>query len=251
MGITISLCNQKGGVSKTTTAVNLGAGLARAGCSVLVIDIDPQANATWALTGQQYPDGNMYHVLMRSRPIADVVVETAQDGLHVAPSDIDLAGAERELVQAIGPQTRLQAAVQGLEYDYVLIDSPPSLGYLTLNALAAADAVIVPIDVGPFALRGLALLEQTVADVRTHLQRPNLELLGVLCTMYDYTNLAKDIVEAVRNRFGDKVFDTLIPKNVAIGEAHSRSKTIFDYAPDSTGAATYEQLTQEVIARAN
>lgn len=249
MGHIYALTNQKGGVSKTTTAVNLGAGLARAGRSALVIDIDPQANATWALTGQQHPDSNMYHVIMQSRPIAEIMVETLQDGLYLAPSDIDLSGAERELVQAIGPQTRLQAAVKGLEYDYVLIDSPPSLGYLTLNALAASDAVIVPVDVGPFALRGLSLLEQTIVDVRTHLQRPNLSLLGVLCTMYDYTNLAKDIVEALRGRFGDKVFDTLIPKNVAIGEAHSRSKTIFDYAPDSTGAAAYEQLTQEVISR--
>lgn len=251
MGKIYALCNQKGGVSKTTTAVNLGAGLARAGHKVLVVDVDPQANATYALTGQQYPYSNIYHVIMQGKPITDIAVETSQAGLWLAPSDIDLAGAERELPQLVGPQTRLQAAVSVLDHDYILIDSPPSLGYLTLNCLAAADGVIIPVDNGPFALRGIAHLEQTISDVQTHLQRPDLSILGVLCTQHDYTNLAKDIEAAIRERFGGKVFDIVIPKNVKLGEAHSRAKSIFDYASDSSGASAYQQLTQEVINRGN
>lgn len=245
----LAFCNQKGGVSKTTSTVNLAYGLANAGYSVLVVDMDPQANATFALTGQQHPDANIYDVLINSRPIEAVTVRTSTARLSLTPSDIDLAGAERELPTVVGAQTRLQVALSAVRYDYVLIDSPPSLGYLTLNSLAAARGVIIPLDNGPFALRGISHLEQTIADVQTHLQRPDLSIFGVLCTLHDGTNLAKDVEEAVRDRFGNLVFETVIPKNVAIGEAHARHQGIQTYDPTSTGAKAYKAFTQEVIHR--
>ena len=246
-----ALANQKGGVGKTTTAITLGSGLARAGHSVLLIDNDPQANATYALTGDAFPDANMYHVLVGGRPLAEIVIETTQDGLYLVPSDIDLAGAERELMPMAGPQGRLRKALQGANFDYIIIDAPPSLGYLTLNCLTAADGVIIPIDTGVFALRGISHLEKTIADVQEYLDRPDLSVFGVVCTMYDYTKLADQTIEEIRRRFGETVFNSVIPKNVKIGEAHKAKASVFEYAPDSTGAIAYSELVKEIIDRGN
>ena len=241
--------NQKGGVGKTTSAVNVAAGLTLTGKTVLLVDMDPQANASYSLTGHEHPNANIYHVLQGNRPLKDILIQTALDGLTVAPSDIDLAGAEVELPQAVGGQQRLCTALRdNTAYDYVIIDSPPSLGILTINALAAAQGIIIPVDCGFFSLRGIIRLEQTIEKVKIHLGN-NLSIFGVLCTMYDHTNVARDAVSAIRKRFGDVAFRTTIPKNVKLEEAHSRARHIFDYAADSTGAHAYKELVQEVLDR--
>lgn len=246
----IAFANQKGGVGKTTSSVNVAAGLALAGKRVLLVDMDPQANATYALTGKEHPNANVYHVLKEERTIRQALVPTTLKTLMVLPSDIDLAGAEIELSQVIGGQHRLRSALQKVEadYDYVLIDAPPSLGLLTINTLAAANGVIITVDCGFFSLRGIVQLEQTIEKVRQHLQG-QLSVFGVVCTLFDNTNVAKDAIAAIRERFGKVAFNTVIPKNVKLEEAHSRAQHIFDYDAHSTGAQAYQQLVQEVLDR--
>lgn len=241
--------NQKGGVGKTTSSINVAAGLALAKKRVLLVDMDPQGNASFALTGKEYPDANIYQVLCSGTPLKDILVPTSLETLTVAPSDLDLAGAEVELPQAVGGQLRLQKALKDAKgYDYIIIDAPPSLGILTINALAAAQSVIIPVDCGFFSLRGIVRLEETIGKVKSFLGS-NLQIFGVLCTMYENTNVARDAVSAIQRRFGDVAFKTTIPKNVKVEEAHSRGTHIFDYAPDSTGARAYKELVQEVLDR--
>ncbi len=247
---TIVLANQKGGVAKTTTAVNLAAGLARSGRRVLLVDMDPQANATDAILGAVALSATVYHLLIDAAGLDDVILETGQSGLHIIPSDIDLAGAEVELLQGVGGQNRLKVRLSGAqEYDYIIIDAPPSLGILTINALAAADEVYIPVNCGIFALKGMAKLQATIEAVRVNLGRSDLRVSGVLATLHDHTNVAKDVVNTIQKSFGPIVFQTTIPRNVKLEEAHSRSKNIFDYAPDSTGAQAYQQLVGEVLDR--
>ena len=245
-----AFANQKGGVGKTTSSVNLAAGLALADQRVILIDMDPQANSTFVLTGQAYPDMNVYHVLKDDVGLDEILVTTTMPKLQVVPSDIDLAGAEVELLQVVGGQQRLRTALVSLQatYDYIIIDAPPSLGLLTINTLAAADGVIIPVDCSFFSLRGIVQLENTIAKVRKHLGS-QVSIAGVLCTMFDNTNVAKDAVSAVRQRFGTLAFETVIPKNVKVEEAHSRTQHIFSYAPESTGAQAYQALVQEVLSR--
>jgi chromosome partitioning protein len=203
---TIAIMNQKGGVAKTTTAVNLAIGLANAGKKTLLIDMDPQANATFAVLGQDEPPLTTYDLLVNQTcSVQDVRVPTSHALLDMIGSDIDLAGAEVELISAIGGQMRLRNKL--LEnppaYDYLIIDTPPSLGLLTINALAVVNEVFIPVSASVFALKGIEKLEQTIEQVRTNLGRPELHISGVLCTLYEHTNISNDVVGLIRERFGE------------------------------------------------
>lgn len=246
----LAIVNQKGGVGKSTTAVNLGAGLAELGNKVLLVDIDPQGNATSGLgltkTELEY---SIYDVLIDGVAPSRVIEETDVSNFFVLPANIDLAGAEIELVSVMSRESKLKKALAGYreDYDYILIDCPPSLGLLTLNALSAADNIIVPIQCEYYALEGLGQLMQTVDLVRDNLN-PGLRLEGVVLTMYDArTNLSKQVIEEVKNYFADRlVFDTIIPRNVRLSEAPSFGQPIISYDPDSTGARAYRELAKEV-----
>ena len=244
-----AIANQKGGVGKTTTAVNLATGLARKGKRILLIDLDPQANATYALLGAQELEATVYDLLLDTKAFDAVRQETPEEGLDLLPADIDLAGAEVDLLSAIGGQTRLRAALGKLPhpYDYILIDTPPSLGLLTINALAAADAVLIPVSVSLFALKGLAQLNETITKVKAGLNQPSLRILGILPTLCDRTRASREVLETLRTHFGPELMATTIPKNVTVEEAHGRGTSLFEYAPRAKGALAYDQLVKEVL----
>ena len=246
-----ALTNQKGGVGKTTTAINLGAYLAASGRKALVLDVDPQANATSSLgIDKNALTRSIYDVLIGGMPIEQVVTLTKRLGLDLVPSSPVLAGAEVELVAMRGRETRLREVLEPLRerYDFILIDSPPSLGLLTVNALTAAlNGVIVPVQCEYLALEGLTDLLNTVRLVRENLN-PDLVVRGMLMTMYDgRTNLAQQVVEEVKSHFGRQVFGTIIPRNVRLGEAPSFGQPIMSYAPSSSGARAYQSLTVEIL----
>jgi chromosome partitioning protein len=248
----ISLANQKGGVGKTTTAINLGASLAACERSVLLIDLDPQANATSGLGVSKNEEKSMYPVLTDGMNIREVIRPTELPNFHIAPSAVDLVAAELELSDAIGREFHLRRALQDVakEYDYVLIDSPPSLGLLTINGLTAAHSVLVPMQCEYFAIEGVAQLVNTIDRVRD-LLNPGLEIEGIALTMYDERmNLARQVAEEVRNHFGPKVYQTVIPRNVRLGEAPSFGKPIILYDIRSRGSEAYVNLAKEVIQRA-
>ena len=248
----VSLANQKGGVGKTTTAINLGASVAACERRVLLVDLDPQANATSGLGIGKYEPKSMYPVLVDGMSLRDIVVPTELATLFLAPSSVDLVGAEIELGDAENRQFRLRSALEGVaaDYDYVLIDSPPSLGLLTINGLTAADSVLVPMQCEYFALEGLSQLLTTIERVRDALN-PTLEIEGIVLTMYDdRINLARQVAEEVRGHFGEKVYDTVVPRNVRLGEAPSFGKPIILYDIRSRGSEAYVALAREFIQRA-
>jgi chromosome partitioning protein len=250
---TVAIANQKGGVGKTTTAINLSTSIALAGHRVLVLDLDPQGNLTsgFGLKGQKAEAGSIYEALLLDRPAGDFVLPTSVDGLWVIPSDRSLTGAEIELVSVANREHRLRRIVDALKdrFSFIFIDCPPSLGLLTLNALVAADAVLIPLHCEYFALEGLAELVGTMRRVRSALN-PALDIEGVLLTMYDdRTNLGQLVARDVREYFREKVFETIIPRNVRLGEAPSHGLPCVVYDPRSRGAAAYTALANELLVR--
>jgi chromosome partitioning protein len=248
----ISLANQKGGVGKTTTAINLGASLAACERNVLLIDLDPQANATSGLGLSKNEAKSIYPVLTDGMNIRDVIRPTELPNFHIAPSSVDLVAAELELSDAIGREFHLRRALQDAarDYDYVLIDSPPSLGLLTINGLTAAHSVLVPMQCEYFAIEGVAQLVNTIERVRD-LLNPALEIEGIALTMFDERmNLARQVAEEVRSHFGEKVYQTVVPRNVRLGEAPSFGKPIILYDIRSKGSEAYINLAKEFIQRA-
>ncbi len=246
---TYAIVNQKGGVGKTTSVISLGAFLAEK-FRVLIVDLDPQANATSGLGFERHPDRlTTYDLLLKESAAEAIKVAHPHFRIDVLPAAPDLAGAEVELVQAIGREYRLREGLEALQerYDYILIDCPPSLNLLTVNALTAADQVIIPVQCEYLALEGLSQLSETVKMVRRYLN-PTLEIRGLIMTMYDgRTNLSRQVVEEVRSYFPGKVFRAIIPRNVRLSEAPSHGEPIGIYAPDSSGALAYKYLAAEII----
>jgi chromosome partitioning protein len=245
----LAIANQKGGVGKTTTAVNLGAALAELGYRVLVIDLDPQGNATTGLgISHRNVEGSVYDVIMNDTPVEDCVEPTSVRNLFVVPATIDLAGAEIELVPAFSRELKLRRALEEVrnDYDFTLIDCPPSLGLLTVNGLAAADDIIVPIQCEYYALEGLGQLLRNVSLVRSNLN-PKLDVRGIVLTMYDArTRLAEQVEQEVRTHFGAKVYRTVVPRTVRISEAPSFGQPVTVFDSSSRGSTAYRELAKEV-----
>lgn len=249
----ISIVNQKGGVGKTTTAVNLSSIVASMGYKTLLIDIDPQANACLGIgVTRDKMEYGIYDILIGGADIEQVIIKTYQENLYLIPSDSDLVGAQIELVSEIGREYKLKKALEKIKnnYDYIFIDCPPTLGILTLNALTACDSVLIPIQCEFYALDGVGELNNTISLVKENLNQ-NLEIEGVLLTMYDgRTNLSNDVVREVVNYFKDKTYKTMIPRNVRLSEAPSYGKAITDYDKECIGARSYKEFAKEFVERA-
>jgi chromosome partitioning protein len=251
----ISIANQKGGVAKSTTAINLAAGLASEGRRVLLIDSDPQTNTTRVFIHPDEEldlDKTLYNSIIKLFPLKTIIRKTKFTNLDLVPSHIRLSSADLELAQALDNRSeRLKRSMNGVDetYDYVIIDNPPSLGLLTINSFVASDKLLIPVSTSYFALTGLVQLQETIEMVKQTNLNPNLDILGVICTFSDRTIVSRDVEKQLRQYFGKLVFNTTIPKNVNLEEAHSRHTHIFDYAPYSAGAKAYRALAKEVIER--
>src|SRR2546427_800385 len=246
----LSSTNNKGGVTKTTTTVNLGYGLARAGKRVLVIDTDAQSNSTYSLLGHLNQEPTLFDVLINGTKMADAIVPTKQENLFLVPSSINLSAADLLMASAPGRERKLARALAPIkDFDYVLIDTPPNLGVLTVNAFIACTAVIIPIALTTYALIGIGILESTMQELRDNLD-VELPIFGVIANLDDHTRLSADVLSAVREHFGSLVFDTVVPRNIKVEEAHNQIACLFDYAPNSTGAQAYTRLVKEVLQRA-
>lgn len=247
---TIAIANQKGGVGKTTTAVNLAACLAKKGKRVLLVDCDPQGNSTSGVgVDKRRCEKTVYDVLIGDTAIKETIMATPYENLSVCPSNISLSGAEIELISEMGRESKLKNAVNSLDgdYDFVLIDAPPSLGLITINVLTAANSVIVPIQCEYYALEGVSQLMTTIRKVK-QVMNPNLEIEGILMTMFDSrTNLSMQVVEEVKKFFPNKVYKTLVPRNVRLSEAPSFGKPIIYYDISSKGSESYLDLADEVL----
>ena len=251
MGRVISRANQKGGVGKTTTSINISTILAKKGKRVLLIDADPQGNATSGIGIEKKTEKSIYDVIIEETEIEEVVLETQVKNLKICPSNINLAGAEVELVSMMSREYRLKERIEEEKenYDYIIIDCPPSLGLITLNAFTASDSVLIPVQCEYYALEGLEQLMNTVNLVKKHLNK-ELELEGAVLTMYDArTNLSNQVVKEVKNYFEDKVYKTVIPRNVRLSEAPSFGMPISLYDPKSKGAKCYDKLVKEILKK--
>lgn len=249
MGKIIAIANQKGGVGKTTTSVNLSALLAKRGKKVVLIDADPQGNATSGLGVDKDVEKSLYDVLINEEPVAGTLQDTVEKNLKICPSNMNLAGAEVELVSQMSREHRLKEQLEEIKdkYDYIFIDCPPSLGLITLNSFTAADSVLIPVQCEYYALEGLGQLLNTINLVKKHLNK-SLEIEGALLTMYDIrTNLSNQVVKEVKKYFDDKVYKTVIPRNVRLSEAPSFGMPITMYDPKSKGARSYEKLAKEFL----
>ena len=252
MGKTIAVCNQKGGTGKTTTAINVASYLALAQKKVLLIDLDPQANATSGMGVNKHDiKSSTYHILLGEIELQQIIQKTAVENLWLAPANLDLTGAEVELVSVMAREFRLRKALEQHknDFDFFVIDAPPSLGLLTINALCAADSVIIPVQCEYYALEGVSQLVNTVNLVKANLN-PRLEIEGVLLTMADFrTNLTKEVVTEVRKFFNDKAYTTVIPRSIRLSEAPSYGKPIVLYDKESIGAEKYEELAKEILGK--
>lgn len=250
----VAIANQKGGVGKTTTAISISAALADLGQRVLLIDLDPQANATSGIGVEPDSDGSMYYPLLGEAKVKDMIVETSITNLSLIPSGMDLAGVEIELARRDDHLTRLRQLLQELkaecQYDYCILDTPPSLGVLMTSSLAAADEVLIPLQCEWFGLEGLAKIVHVIEQIRESGAAPDLRLEGILMTMFDgRTNLSRQVVEEVSNYFPDQLYQSVVPRSIRIGEAPSHGKTIFEHDPQGSGARAYRAAAEEFLIR--
>jgi chromosome partitioning protein len=251
MGHIVSVVNQKGGVGKSTTAVNLGAHLADKGKYVLIVDLDPQGNASSGLGFDTSELKGTYEAMTGAHGAKELILRTAHDGLHLLPANPNLAGASVELVNELGRERKLQQALLAIrnDYDYILIDNPPTLGMLTINGLVAADSVLIPVQAEYFALEGLGQLMHTVQMVRQAM-KPELQVMGAVITMFDpRTKLSKQVLEELYRHFPERIFRSVIPRSIRLAEAPSFGKSILHYDPQSKGSLAYSRLADEFISK--